>query len=120
MICPETGKPYYYHSDEASKTMIRKYDLPLLEVPESLRKYLVGRGYLFHAYTKHFDENDMGFHASVDVFLDKYPSWEEVMSNEEFRDDIPDYWNEDDHNGFKRLLEWCCKQECYFQVTWSY
>jgi hypothetical protein len=120
LMCAETGKPFYYHYDEATKKMSRKYEMPSFDVPENLRKYLVGRGHLFHAYTQYFEDNDLGFNVSAETFLENYPSWEEVMEHEEFRDDIPDFWNEDDHIGFKQLLEWCVKQDCSFQLTWSY
>jgi hypothetical protein len=119
-MCSETGKPYYYHYDTETKKMLRVYELPQVEVPKELRQYLVGRGHLFFAYTQYFNDNDMGYCISADVFLDHYPSWEEVMEHEEFRDDVPDFWNEDDHNGFKKLLEWCVKQDYCFQVSWSY
>jgi hypothetical protein len=120
MMCAETGKPYYYHYDKTTQKMNRMYELPSIEVPKELRQYLVGRGYLFHAYTQYFEQNEMGCTVSVEVFLENYPTWEEVMKHEEFRDDLVDFWNEDDHNGFKTLLEWCVKQEYFFQVTWSY
>lgn len=114
MMCDETGKPFYYRYDEGTKKLNRIYDLPLLEVPQELRKYLVGRGHLFQAYTKYFDDNNMGFNISVEAFLENYPSWDEVIEHDEFRDDIPGVWNEDDHVGFRTLLEWCLTQTCVF------
>ena len=99
--------------------MNRVYELPSIEVPEKYRRYLVGRGHLFHAYTECFNERDV-FETSTEEFLAEYPSWEEVMDHEEFRDDIPTFWNEEDHNGFKQLLEWCNQQEAMYRVTWSY
>ena len=119
MMCDTTGKPYYYKYDKTTNKMNRVYELPSVEVPEHLRKYLVGRGHLFHAYTEHFNEDGI-FEASVEVFLEHYPDWEQVLEHEEFRDDVPEFWNEEDHNGFKALLEWCVKQYYMFKVTWSY
>jgi hypothetical protein len=120
MMCDEKGKPFYYEYDDGTKKLNRIYDLPSIEVPQELRKYLVGRGHLFHAYTKYFDDNNMGFNVSVEAFLEHYPSWDEVIEHAEFRDDIPGFWNEDDHVGFRDLLEWCSKKKCAFHVTWSY
>ena len=119
LMCSMTGKPYYYQYDKTTNKVNRIYELPSVEVPEELRKYLVGRGHLFHAYTETFNERDV-FETSVDQFLENYPSWEDVMEHEEFRDDIPDFWNEEDHIGFKTLLEWCAKQDYMFRVSWSY
>lgn len=113
-MCNKTGKPYYYN-----KFSERIYDLPSIEVPQELRKYLVGRGHLFHAYTKYFNDQDR-YNVSVEAFLEHYPSWDEVIEHEEFRDDIPGFWNEDDHIGFRDLLEWCMEQEVSFRISWSY
>lgn len=119
-ICAETGKPFYYEYDEIKKKLNRNYELPSILVPQELRQYIVGRGHLFRAYTQYFEDIEMGFNVSAEAFLEHYPSWDEVMEHEEFRDDIPEFWNENDHIGFRTLLEWCSKQKCSFQVTWSY
>jgi hypothetical protein len=118
-MCSETGKPFYYKFDKNTQILNRIYEMPSIEVPQQLRKYLVGRGHLFHAYTDTFNERDV-FQACADQFLEYYPTWEQVMANEEFRDDIVDFWNEEDHTNFKKLLEWCTDQDFTFQVTWSY
>ena len=116
-MCPAKGKPYYI---KKQGTRYEKcYEIPDVTVPGKMCEYLVGRGHLFHAYTDHFNENDI-FNVSVDEFLDKYPEWEEVQQSDYFRDDEIDCWNEEDHEGFKRLLEWCVEQEVSFRVMWSY
>ena len=117
-MCPETGKPFYYKYNK-HVGVIKTYEIPPIEVPKQLRNYLVGRGHLFHAYTEPFNEREV-FDVSVEQFLEEFPSWEQVMEHEEFRDDIPDFWNEDDHNNFKKLIEWCSVQDCSFRVSWSY
>lgn len=119
MMCPETGKPYVFRKG-AKGHLERSYDLPVLEVPTHLRKYLVGRGHLFSAYTEDLEAEGMGFSVSVDQFLENLPTWERVQESIYYRDDEPDAWNEDDHNGFKDLLEWCMDQELGFTVSWSY
>jgi len=118
-MCNITGKPYYNSYKKNIGEVTRIYEMPSFEVPKELRKYLVGRGHLFHAYTDSFNERDV-FEACADQFLEYYPTWEQVMANENFRDDIVDFWNEDDHNNFKKLLEWCVNQDVTFQVSWSY
>jgi len=118
-VCDITGKPFYYKYDKKTNSSSRIYEMPSFEVPKELRKYLVGRGHLFHAYTDSFNERDV-FEACADQFLEYFPTWEQVMENENFRDDIPEFWNEDDHNNFKKLIEWCTVQDFTFQVSWSY
>ena len=114
-MCPEQGKPFYYKYNQKEKTTEKVYEMPTLDVPKPLRKYLQGRGHLFHAYTDVFNERDV-FEACVEQFLEYYPSWEEVSKHEE----VPDYWDEEDHTNFKKLLEWCSVQDCSFHVSWSY
>lgn len=118
-MCPKTGKPFYYGYNKQQNNYEKIYELPTLVVPEKMCEYLVGRGHLFHAYTDHFNEEDV-FDVSVEVFLNEYPPWEDVQQSDYFRDDEVDYWNEEDHEGFKRLLEWCTQQTVPFRVNWSY
>lgn len=117
-MCPETGKPYYYKYNKY--TGVNKiYEIPSLEVPQQLRKYLVGRGHFFHAYTDHFNDREV-YDTSVDVFLEEFPTWEDVTGYEAYHEDIPEFWNEEDHENFKKLLQWCSVQDCSFRVVWSY
>lgn len=117
-MCEETGKPFYYkHSKKEG--FVQVFEMPNIDVPKSLRKYLRGRGHLFHAYTDIFNDQEI-FETHVERFLEEFPSWEQVMSYEAYRDDIPEFWNEDDHNNFKKLLEWCSVQDCSFRISWSY
>ena len=109
-MCEETGKPFYY-----GKGFERIYELPILEVPQELQEYLVGRGPIFHAYTDHFNYENR-YNVSVKEFLEDYPSWLSVQ--EEYPSH--NYWLEEDHNKFKELLEWCEKQKVSFRVSWSY
>lgn len=117
-MCNKTGKPYYYnYSKEIGLT--RMYEIPSIEVPEHLRKYLVGRGTFFHAYTESFNLQDI-YQTSADQFLEDYPSWTEITTHDSFSEHTLDYWKEDDHIKFKELLKWCVAQGISFQVSWSY
>ena len=112
-MCTETGKPCYYGKDENGFYQ-RFYTLPNITVPEDLREYLTGRGRHFHTYTRNA-ELQWGLSASVNFLLEKYPSWEEVK-----RENEGTWWTEKDHEGFKKLLQWCDMQDVFFMVTWSY
>ena len=116
-MCPETGKPYYLKWNKETRNYEKLYELPDIIVPEKMCEYLVGRGHHFHAYTEVFNE-DGRYDVSVDEFMDYFPSWEEVLENPSYNDECG--WCEEDHKGFKRLLEWCCKQDVSFRVSWSY
>ena len=109
-VCNKTGKPYYY-----GKNFERIYEIPPITVPEHLREYLEGRGPVFHAYTGHFNAQDI-YNVTTYGFLQQYPTWDSVQ--EEYEDH--EYWTEEDHNKFKELLEWCNKQSVVFRVSWSY
>ena len=116
-MCPKTGKPFYYGYKKETNNYEKIYELPTLVVPETIREYLVGRGHIFHAYTEFFNENDV-YDVSVEDFLEHYPSWEEVVEHSSYEDDC--CWTDEDHEGFKQLLEWCMKQTVAFRVNWSY
>ena len=116
-MCPETGKPYYLKRNKETKTIDKVYDRPDIEVPAKMCEYLVERGHIFHAYTGDFNEREV-YDVSVDEFLEKYPSWEQVMEDPSYSDE--GFWIEEDHLGFKQTLEWCLKQEVSFRVSWSY
>jgi len=116
-MCPETGKPYYYgynyekHSD-------KMYELPTVNIPEELRKYLYGRGHHFHVYTDKFNRKDI-FEVSVETFLERFPSWKRFEDSDYFEDD-PEGWTREDHKNFKKLLKFLSEQSIGFTVSWSY
>lgn len=114
-MCPATGKPYSLKKNKETKTREKCYDLPGLTVPETMKKYLEGRGHHFHIYTEHFNE-EQRYSVDVEEFLGTYPFWRDVKKNPSYDSS----WSKDDHQGFKRLLKWCCKQEVSFQISWSY
>lgn len=116
-MCPASGKPYYLRWNKELKNYEKIYELHNIIVPEKMCEYLVGRGHHFHAYTGDFNEEER-YDVTVEEFLEQYPSWEEVMENHSWDDECG--WIEEDHEGFKRLLEWCCEQDVSFRVCWSY
>ena len=118
-MCPATGKPFYYGYDEVTKNLEKVYDLPDISVPAKMCEYLVGRGSIFYAYTEFFNEREV-FNVTVDEFLEAYPSWRQVKESNYYSEETTDYWCEEDHEGFKRLLEWCTQQRVMFRVCWSY
>jgi len=119
LMCPETGKPYYLHWDKEAKKVTKEYSIPTIEIPEQLRKYLVGRGHLFHAYTEYFNERDI-YSTDVRTFQEHYPSWDDVIQNDNYSDDYADAWNEEDHKNFEKLFEFLNDQEVTYTICWSY
>lgn len=117
-MCKKTGKPFYYGRNKETGYLEKLYGLPSVEVPPHLVQYLVGRGHHFYSYTKTLEVEDLGFNVSAGTFLQYYPSWEDVQQDEEYSDE--NGWEEEDHNNFKALLEWCENSGLDFNVSWSY
>lgn len=113
-LCSETGKPYYFLTSEDG-SIEKIYGVPEVEVPTDFRKYLVGRGHHFHAYTEYFNEIEQ-YDVDVEEFLLHYPSWEEVQENVNYDES----WTKEDHVGFEDLLSWCSGQSYFYRVSWSY
>lgn len=116
-MCPKTGKPFYYKFNQEKRITEKCYELPSIVVPAKMCEYLVGRGHIFQAYTEYFNDREM-YDVSVEDFLEQYPSWDEVLEHSSYDDEYG--WIEEDHEGFKRLLEWCTRQGICFRVSWSY
>ena len=116
-MCEETGKPFYYKYNKYTGVQ-KSYEIPNVEVPKELRPYLVGRGHIFHAYTKTFNERDV-YETSVEQFLENFPSWDDVQAHENYEEGECG-WTEYDHENFKKLVEWCSVQDCSFRISWSY
>lgn len=110
LMCPRTGKPYYYRTN-----LEQCYELPNIPVPEELCEYLEGRGKHFHAYTKYFTERNH-FETSAEEFLEMYPCFREIQTSPYYDEE----WTEKNHLEFKRLLNWCIKQPVSFSVSWSF
>jgi hypothetical protein len=119
LLCPSTGKPFYYSYNQATRTTEKLYEIPTIQIPPRLCKYLVGRGHLFHAYTDSFNEQDI-FKTDVSAFLNEYPDWNTVMDSQYYTDAYDDAWNENDHTAFKELLEFLVNQPVTYTIVWSY
>jgi hypothetical protein len=113
MMDETTGKPFYF-----GKNLEKIYELPAVEIPEELRKYLYGRGHFFHVYTDKFNRKDI-FEVSVSTFLERYPTWKRFEESDYYEDD-PSCWSRDDHKNFKKLLKFLEDQPIGFTVSWSY
>lgn len=116
-VCPETGKPFYYNSSP-EKGMYKEYTLPELNIPEKHRRFLQGRGSIFHVYTHTFNEENI-YTVDIDRFLEVFPEWEEVIDSSWY-EGWEDEWTEQDHDDFKEALTWFSKQHPNYQATWSY
>lgn len=110
-MCTTTGKPYSYDKD-----FKKCYDIPSVEIPEELRKYLEQRGPYLHIYTSHFNEQDR-YDVNVNEFLEEFPSWEDVLAHPNYDEE---YWTEEEHTTFLKLLKLCAKSTVSFRVSWSY
>lgn len=108
LLCPVTGKPYVYRNTKV-------YEIPEIEIPEHLRKYLALKGTFLYAYTNSLEQDGFGMHVSADTFLDAFPCWDDV--EETLKEDE---WSEEDHEGLKALVTWCSEQTLEFHVSWSY
>ena len=113
MMDEGTGKPYYF-----GKNLEKMYDLPTVDIPEELKKYLYGRGSHFHVYTDKFNRKNI-YHVDLNTFLEKYPSWKRFTESD-YYDPEDNYWTREDHKNFKKLLEFLQSSECHFTVSWSY
>lgn len=112
LLCPQTGKPYYFGKD-----LEKIYTLPDITIPEKLRPYLQGRGHYFFAYIENLDTYAMS-ETDIETFLEYYPSWEEVKGHSSFEDEM--FWKKKDHDNFKELLEFLVKQPGSYSVSWSW
>jgi hypothetical protein len=115
MMCPETGKPYYF-----GPNLEKVYTLPGVTIPEHLHKYLKGRGSQFHAYVHEFTLADQSS-ADVNEFLNEYPLWKQITSSEWYDETWEEYWTEKEHDEFRELLVYLNESlDCQFTVEWSY
>lgn len=108
-----TGKPFYYGAG-----VEKIYELPTVNIPEELRKYLYGRGHHFHVYTDKFNRKDI-FEVNVRTFLERFPSWHRFEESDYYQDD-PNAWTREDHKNFKKLLNLLADLPISFTVSWSY
>lgn len=119
MIMDETtGKPFYYGLNEETGKSEKIFGLPIIEIPEELRKYMYLRGHHMHVYTDKFNRKDI-YHVSSDTFLERFPSWTRYRDSDYYADD-PSAWTHDDHRNLKKLLKFLELQMVDFSVSWNY
>ena len=116
MICPYSGKPFYYRKEKNTNELVKVFGIPDITVPEELRRFLSFKNNIMAAYTENLPTN--GLSATVDEFLEYFPTWEDILLGNFF--DEYSHWSQKEHYSFKALLEWCNEQDVCFQVTWSY
>ena len=80
------------------------------QVPTQYRKFLRQHGKWISKYVESFEGN----YISTDLFLECYPEWESVVEGYD-----EDGWTKEDHEEFKKALEWFSSKENYI-VSWSY
>ena len=116
-IDPTSGLPVVYvYNPSTNSTMKTPYIPEDYKVPEEFCKYLTQQGSQFRYYIAPFHSSTTEIDASV--FLYYYPMWEDVVK---YHGDYElDGWSEEDHNGFKKALEWMATKNYVFTVHWSY
>lgn len=107
-----TGLPYVWGNLNENK--IKSYNPEEYQIPEEYRKWIHQRGHHFHVYIKMFDDSTT--QCNADTFLNYYPIWKDIKY------DIlnDDEWTEENHNEFKKCLEWLVSKPGVFGITWSY
>lgn len=116
-IDSDTGLPVVYVYDPSTNSSMKvPYNPEDYKVPEEFCKYLQQRGSQFHYYIAFFGSSTTEIDASA--FLHYYPKWEDVVKyHSEYE---LGGWSEEDHNGFKKALEWMATKNYVFNVHWSY
>jgi hypothetical protein len=107
-ICKDTGRYFYY------KGLEKIYDMPKI-VPEEHRGFVNMKGRIFRIYTD-LVTDDMS--TSVENFIDKYPSWSDILEDSDFKK-YSDFWNEDMHNRFYSALKWFSEEGSCYMISWS-
>lgn len=121
-MCKYTGKPFCW--DNAGN---RVYDFSeKTTIPEEHWRFLsMGGHHLFH-YTEDllpFMDTPSGNSSCCQIdlteLLAKYPSWDVILMKI-YREDYD--WSEDDHDAFRKTLEWITKHEygISYYASWSY
>jgi len=105
LIDENTGLPFVYVNDERKEFSVLDFQVPI-----QYRKFVMQCGHWFSNYVMPFEGN----HVCVDVFLEYYPDWEKAIDGYE-----EDGWTKEDHDEFKKALEWFSKKGNYM-VSWTY
>jgi hypothetical protein len=105
-ICKNTGRYFYYKGFE------KIYDIPQI-IPETHREFINMRGRVFRIYTSLITDD---VNTSVEDFLDKYPSWSDIIEHSDFEKNM--LWDEDKHNKFYAALTWFVEQGSCYTISW--
>jgi hypothetical protein len=117
-ICETTGKPCYY-SFTSEEGMKKEYDLSKIIIPEKYRPYFKLRGKFLHAYTDHFNMENI-YSRDTHQFLENFPEYAQVFMYMHENGMNDGFWTHEKHFEFYEALEWCSKQDQNYIVEWSY
>jgi len=112
-VDPDTGLPHVYKriNDKVEKALYKAEDY---KVPTEFCKYFYQHGKHFRYYTALFHSLERETTASS--FLSTYPNWEDVYR---YKKGVLNDWSEDDHNEFKKALEWFATKDDVFMIHWE-
>jgi len=116
-IDPKTGLPFVWYNNGGF--IDKKPYIPEdYKIPEMYHKYIELRGHHFRVYFYPFLKMDQ---VCINDFLEYYPDWEFVKSENGFTNNHI-YWTESDHNLFKCALQWMCSKSLVpaFSICWCY
>ena len=116
-VDPESGKLYSWSYTNLEKIF---YDPEKHAIPQNLRKYTHGRGYLFGLYIKSVvdDLDTEPYSITTNDLLDSYPPWEDLQEN--CNEVELDMWTEEDHEGLKSLCQWLKTMGFTGRMSYSY
>ena len=110
MICPETGRPFYYDENE-----VKNFDLSSLRIPDGLTKYTKVKGDFLIHYIDRYKYMNRGTSLDIDQVLQVHPLWDDI--EEHFEEEAS--WTKEDHVSLTILFEWCKKQKVQYRISWS-
>lgn len=104
----DEGEPYTHYkfvTFEGEKLPIVEPVFEIPKPPEELRPYMNMQGWFWEYILGNNNE-----YQDVNLVLDSLPDWDEIPDEKKEDEDREDY------EQWKKLLEWCVKQECDFLI----
>jgi hypothetical protein len=101
----KTGLPFVWYNNNGFIDK-KPYIPEEYKIPEVYRRFIQLRGHHFRVYVYPFLN---AYQIFVDDFLEYYPEWEFVKSENGFTESHM-YWTEEDHNTLKSALIWMCSK----------
>jgi hypothetical protein len=116
-INPKNGFPFIWYNNNGAIDK-KPYIPEEHEIPEMYRRFIELQGHHFRAYIYPFEKVDQ---VGVDDFLEYYPEWEFVKTENGLTSEFK-YWTQEDHNLFRCALQWMCSNSLVsaFSISWSY